>query len=277
LKTLYISDLDGTLLDKQAEVTAYTANALNALIARGVSFSVASARTSETAVQILKNVNLSIPLILMNGVCVFDPIAQKFIDVKYIPIPSVNNLLSVLNKHHQTGFLYGLADHKIDTYYENLDSPQRRTFYEERVNKYYKRFTKVSSFGEAAEKNIIYFSFCEKQGLVAPLYNELKNDTDIRIEYYRDIYIEDFWYLEVCAKSASKFDAVEQLRRAYGFDQIVGFGDNLNDLPLFAACDESYAVANAKPEVKEKATAVIGSNDSDGVAKWLIQNAKTEG
>jgi len=277
MKTLYISDLDGTLLDRQAEVSAYTANALNALIARGVSFSVASARTSETAVQILKNVNLNIPIILMNGVCIFDPESQKFIDVKYIPVSSVRNLLNVLNRQNLTGFLYGLTGHKIDTYYENLDSPHRRTFYEERVKKYYKRFTKVDSFAEAADKNIIYFSFCERQELVAPLYNELKNDPEIRIEYYRDIYIEDFWYLEVCAKSASKFAAAQQLRHYCGFGRLAGFGDNLNDLPLFAACDESYAVANAKPEVKEKATAVIGSNDGDGVAKWLLQNAKTEG
>jgi hypothetical protein len=47
---------------------------------------------------------------------------------------------------------------------------------------------------------------------------------------------------------------------------------NLNDLPLFRASDERYAVANAKSEVKEQATAVIGSNCEDGVAKWLEEN-----
>jgi hydroxymethylpyrimidine pyrophosphatase-like HAD family hydrolase len=46
----------------------------------------------------------------------------------------------------------------------------------------------------------------------------------------------------------------------------------LNDLPLFAACDECYAMANAAQEVKDRATAVIGSNDDDGVAKWLEEN-----
>lgn len=35
---------------------------------------------------------------------------------------------------------------------------------------------------------------------------------------------------------------------------------------------EAYAVENAAPELKTAATAVIGGNNQDGVAKWLEQN-----
>jgi hypothetical protein len=59
------------------------------------------------------------------------------------------------------------------------------------------------------------------------------------------------------------------LKEKYGFERIVSFGDNLNDIPLFRASDECYAVANAKAELKEIATSVIESNVNDGVAKWL--------
>jgi len=45
------------------------------------------------------------------------------------------------------------------------------------------------------------------------------------------------------------------------------------DISLFEACDESYAVSNAKDDVKKHATGIIGSNVDDGVAKWLIENA----
>ena len=79
--------------------------------------------------------------------------------------------------------------------------------------------------------------------------------------------------MEVFSDTASKFNAVEFLRRQYGFDRVIGFGDNLNDLPLFDACDECYAPINAKPEVKERAMAVIGTNDEDGVVKWIEENA----
>ena len=45
----------------------------------------------------------------------------------------------------------------------------------------------------------------------------------------------------------------------------------MNDLPLFQAAEESYATANAMPQVKAAATAVIGSNEEDGVARFLLE------
>ena len=40
---------------------------------------------------------------------------------------------------------------------------------------------------------------------------------------------------------------------------------------MFEIADEKYAVANAAPELKALATAVIGDNDEDAVAKWLAE------
>ena len=59
------------------------------------------------------------------------------------------------------------------------------------------------------------------------------------------------------------------LREKYDFDKIVVFGDNLNDLSMFKVADVKIAVENAKEELKKFADLVIGSNDNDGVAKWL--------
>ena len=81
-------------------------------------------------------------------------------------------------------------------------------------------------------------------------------------------------YLEVCAKTASKYNAVKYLRDTYGFDKIVCFGDNLNDLPMFSASDVRIAVSNAKDVVKVEADIIIGTNTKNGVANWLLANAK---
>ncbi len=47
------------------------------------------------------------------------------------------------------------------------------------------------------------------------------------------------------------------------------FGDGENDVDLFEAADEAYAVANAADVLKAVATGVIGANDEDGFARWL--------
>ena len=71
-------------------------------------------------------------------------------------------------------------------------------------------------------------------------------------------------------KNATKAHAARQLANLLVCDKIVAFGDAVNDLPLFEAADECYAVANAADALKARATAVIGGNDEDGVAKWLL-------
>lgn len=58
------------------------------------------------------------------------------------------------------------------------------------------------------------------------------------------------------------------------YDHLIGFGDSWNDVPLFRACDEGYAVANASENLKQISTDVILSNAEDGVAVHILQHHK---
>ena len=73
---------------------------------------------------------------------------------------------------------------------------------------------------------------------------------------------------------ATKAQAIRTLKDMYGCDRVVSFGDAINDIPMFELSDECYAVENAVPELKSAATGIVGSNDGDGVAKWLRENVK---
>lgn len=75
-------------------------------------------------------------------------------------------------------------------------------------------------------------------------------------------------------KTASKANAIKQLKEQLGCDKMVVFGDGKNDIDMFELADEAYAVANAVEELKKIATGVIESNNDDGVAKWLEENAE---
>jgi len=268
MKTLYISDLDGTLLNADAELSQYTLDTLNKLIADGLNFAVATARTAFTAVHMLSELNLTLPVILMNGVCMYDMQSHSYIKSYPINKNSCHFLFDTLNEFGLYGFLYTLDD----TYYINAESPHARNFIEERQRKYNKKFTKVDSFYDCINENIIYFSVADKKERLTALYEKLKSDIEICIEFYQDIYDKDYWYLEVCDINASKYNAVKYMRERYNFDKVIGFGDNLNDIPMFKACDYTCAVANAKPEVKSHADEVIDSNIADGVVKWISQS-----
>ena len=49
MKTLFISDLDGTLLTKEGKVSAYSSERLNAMLDRGMLFTYATERSADSA------------------------------------------------------------------------------------------------------------------------------------------------------------------------------------------------------------------------------------
>jgi len=84
-----------------------------------------------------------------------------------------------------------------------------------------------------------------------------------------DVYTPGQFWLELTQAGGTKAGAVRTVATRAGADRVVCFGDNLNDLSMFAVADESYAVSNAVAEVRAAATAVLGSNADEAVARWL--------
>jgi hypothetical protein len=71
---------------------------------------------------------------------------------------------------------------------------------------------------------------------------------------------------------ASKANAIRKMKEMWGCSRVISFGDAVNDIPMFEISDECYAVQNAVDELKAIATGVIGSNEEDGVARWLMDH-----
>lgn len=72
MKTLVVSDLDGTLLRGDARTSDFTNRTINALVQEGLCFSYATARSYHTARQVTAGLCAPIPLIVYNGAFVRD-------------------------------------------------------------------------------------------------------------------------------------------------------------------------------------------------------------
>ena len=121
IKSLYISDLDGTLLNDLAELSDYTIDTLNALTRQGFHFTIATARTAASVTNILEPLAINIPVILMNGVVIYDISAKKYLNIQRLSKASIVDIIKVLKDHALTGFMYEVKDHVLTTYYERLE------------------------------------------------------------------------------------------------------------------------------------------------------------
>ena len=68
MKTLYVSDLDGTLLRSDVSTSDYTNRTINRLARQGMLFSYATARSYSTSAKVTRGLDAHIPLIVYNGV-----------------------------------------------------------------------------------------------------------------------------------------------------------------------------------------------------------------
>ena len=267
MKRLYISDLDGTLLSPKPEITPHTAEIMNALAKKGMNFTFATARSIYSAVPITSALDINVPCILMNGVSIYDIKNERYIKSEFIDPAVSAELIRIYKRHGVECFMYRIDRGALTCYYEELTSRVMHSFAEVRKQQYKKPFVQCR-LEECADEYTVYFTTRGRYEELLPVKLEAEKIEGIDYAFYLDVY-DDSWYLELFSHKASKSNGLRFLRDKYGFDEIVAFGDNLNDLPMFAEADIKVAVGNARDEVKAAADIVIGTNSEDGVAKWL--------
>ena len=274
---LFVTDLDGTLLNSNKEVSIKSTEILNKLIDNGVNFTVATARTPATVVDLLQDVNLKLPAVLMNGVLLYDIKEEKYINIKEIGKDTVDKVFDVLNKFDKNAMVYGIRNNHLWVYHKEFEYSWEYNFYKERADRKQKTFLKVENYQECInESKIIKFIVFDKYEKIKGIYEELKKIDEISVEYYEDIYEKGCYFLEAYSAEASKANGIKLLSDYIEHDKLICFGDNLNDIPMFELADECYATANAVERVKEISTDVIGSCDEDGVALFMEKKLKVK-
>ena len=80
--------------------------------------------------------------------------------------------------------------------------------------------------------------------------------------------------LNIMHKEATKSKATAELARLWNIapEEIIAFGDELNDIDLLTFAGIGVAVGNALDEAKSIANQVCDTNENDGIAKWLEEN-----
>ena len=274
---LFVTDLDGTLLNSNKEVSIKSTEILNNLIDNGVNFTIDTARTPATVVDLLQDVNLKLPAVLMNGVLLYDIKEEKYINIKEIEKDTVDKVFDILNKFDKNAMVYGIRNNHLWVYHKEFEYSWEYNFYKERADRKQKTFLKVENYQESIkESKIINFIVFDKYEKIKGIYEELKKIDEISVEYYEDIYEKGCYFLEAYSAEASKANGIKLLSDYIEHDKLICFGDNLNDIPMFELADECYATANAVESVKEISTDVIGSCDEDGVALFMEKKLKVK-
>lgn len=264
-KTLYVSDLDGTLLRGNQTLSEYTVNTLNDLVSKGMIFSYATARSYATSSIVTRGLDAKIPVIVYNGTFVLENGSKKQMLSHSFDFEEAKEIVRIM-----------MAGGVCPIVYSHVDGCEKYFYCPDKISDATEAFLKTrrgdGRDNEVADPELLcvgevfHYSCVDNPEKLLPLYESLKDR--FSCVYYKEIYSGD-WWLEVHPYGVSKANAVLELKKLMGCDRVVCFGDGKNDISMFEIADECYAVANAELELKKIATAIIDGNNDDGVAKFL--------
>lgn len=82
------------------------------------------------------------------------------------------------------------------------------------------------------------------------------------------------YFLECNPLLATKANALKWCAAHFGFtmDELLCFGDSLNDVSMLEAAGTGVCVANAREDVRALGFPICGSNDSDGVSRYIEEH-----
>ena len=274
MKTLYVTDLDGTLLNSKVKLSEYTISAINDLINKGMCFTYATARSLVSASVVTSGLKINMPVVTFNGTFIIDPHTKKDISSLYFSEKEVELIKNTLIKYSVNPLVYGIINGEEKVSWIKLFENNGIKNYK-LSRKGDKRLRPIETIEQLYQGNIFYFMCIGDKTELEKLYDYFIDLDKFTCTFQKEIYREEY-LCEIYHKDSSKGNAIKKLMEKLECGKLITFGDAINDIPMFKISDECYAVENAVNELKECATGIIESNENDGVAKWLKKNYKLD-
>ena len=272
-RPLYVCDLDGTLLGGDEKLSVRTISVVNRLVADGVLFTYATARSFTSASQVTAPLRLQIPVVTYGGAVIVDPRSGQARPATMMPARAVAALQGAGARHGASPILFAMHEGRDRlAWLPSLTTVHAEAFLSRRRED--PRLLPLQTWASINTDSVFYASLIAEQHTLRRLRDEVTDELDgCHVVLSEDVYTPGQFWFEVSSSAATKADAITALRSELAADHLVCFGDNLNDLPMFAVADHAVAVSNAATEVQQAADEIIGSNDEDAVAEWLSAHA----
>jgi len=258
---LAVFDLDGTLLNNKHQVSNENLEAINLLRQNNIKVVIATGRSNEIIKPFLNILNINDNVITCNGTVIGHPKNETMLYEDVIPKTEVKKALEMCIKYKHQFLVY------------TSKSIIAR-------NKDWKMFLKEKNVSNSDEYNTNIVITEDIEDII----NNHKVNKILIIERNEEKYIElskrvlkydkvahtqsSKSYLDIGPLNNSKGKAVKLLCKDFGFklEEVIAFGDQMNDISMISIVGFGVAMGNARDEVKEIADYVTLSNDKNGVA-----------
>ncbi len=277
---LFVSDLDGTLLQADGTLSEFGRLTLAELTARGIPFTVASGRTFSSIRRALGVTQLHLPVISSDGALIssFDnPTPLHLFAMDEEPLETLVADLVGRGFAPLLDVWDGTENYLLS---EGPCNPVMEWYHDHKGAEEFYRWRHQSDLGLPIGSKTISVTLLDRPEWLEPLREDLEQNYGawFKTDYLVLKEVEDGAALWIQHKDARKENALEILGQMLGYqgNQVVVFGDELNDLGMFGREWHAVAVGNARNELKDRAREVIGHHTDDSVLRYVLRSLSEE-
>lgn len=255
---MIVLDLDGTILNQNRRVSNNTIEYLNRVKQAGYVVVIATGRIYASALRATYNAPFANYVISDTGARTYND-KQELIKIKTIDKDIVEKMFSYYNSSCKSiefctaNMIYKYTD-KIEIGNGVMTTKDKAKI--------------IEHDGEISHISIFMSNIKETEILYHQLIGELK---DLNIIIMQDSFSERKW-IEIMPKECTKYNAIKELAEMLHIkeEEIIAFGDSLNDIEMLKNCGYGIALKNALPQVKAVADAITEEDhDHEGVINYL--------
>ncbi len=255
---LICTDLDGTLLGSDREISPDNISAIEYFKSEGGFFTFVTGRSSHIAGKIYEKVSPNTPYVCLNGGGIYDGEVNKYLTFETVPKAEVLEILDFIS---ETIPEMGIQVNTEKAIYFSRESTAMQDFRD--ITGYPDNMKDYKEIEEPIQK--ILFAHRDDAKIKALseelLAHPLADKFDF-IQSERTLY-------EILPKGVNKGKGMKKLADILGTDKTVAVGDYYNDISMIKAAKVGIAVANAVSEAKEAADIVTVDNDHSAIAKII--------
>lgn len=253
---IIISDMDGTLLDDEKNLSEKNIEAIKYFVENGGKFSIASGRIQSRVMMYLEKMPVNLPVIAVNGMVLYDAKKREVILSDYLTGNPKGLLNGVLKKYPDVGAEIFKGE---EIFFVNSNK-----YIEKHVS--YEGFNLVITTSDKVDYPWNKLLFATDRDFEKILNEEFS-------EYFSDLCCvrSDAAYYDVMRKGVSKGSMLKKLCEHENIDinNVIAVGDNMNDYEFLKCAGTAAAPVSAHPEIKGIADIILKDNNDSAIADLI--------
>lgn len=217
--TLFTAELDDMLSPISEQLTPFSKVEINRMLSEGLNFTLVTMRTPASLMDIVSDLELKLPVVVMNGAALYDFRNNSYVKAYIISGDTCKKARNIINNAGMNVFTNALCDDSLVIYYDRLENEAEKAIFTSLKKSPYRNYINRKP---QPEDRVIYLMMVDQSDRISALYGQLVHSEVgqlLKMITYPSQDYPGYSYIKIYNRNARKQHMTEILCREYGIEK----------------------------------------------------------